>query len=118
MGFFDVSSLKDWLTVGALVIASINSLVLFLRKPGTDAQAIAQATSEALQDHRHAIELRVQQLETHVEHLPTAAEISKLQAEMNTVQAQLSGLRDMLAPIANQVALINQFLLNQGNNKS
>lgn len=110
---FDISSLKDWLAAGGIVIATINSLILFLRKPGTDAQAIAQATAEALQEHRHAIELRVQQLETHVEHLPTAAEISKLQHELGTVQAQLAGLRDMLGPIAHQVSLINQHLLNQ-----
>jgi len=107
------SFLRDWAGPAALVVTAINSVVMFLRKPGEAALAAVEQMQVAVQDHRHAIELRVQQLETHVEHLPTASEISELRGEMHSLQAQMGGLHELLRRIENQTTLINQHLLNQ-----
>lgn len=84
------------------------ALVIWLRKPGSDALAalaqhkadVAEA-AQAADDERANLDKRVAVLEERSGHMPTAPEIADLRAAMSGLTAAVEGQRAQLARIEN-----------------
>lgn len=102
---FDMTAAIDTMHK-ALTVAL--ALVLWLRKPGSDALAalakhkaeVAEA-AQAADEHRAGLDRRVAVLEERSEHMPTAPEIADLRAAMSGLTAEVAGQRAQLARIEN-----------------
>lgn len=58
------------------------------------------------------IATRVTRLEQDVRHLPDQEFVSRVAGELASIQANVEGLRREIAPLAHQMGLLNQYLLN------
>lgn len=117
------------LTHAAATISLINAawtllltIVIWLRKPGQDAQlavtrlreechACRAAQERQFGELRRDEERRLTEIETHIEHMPTAAAVSALDSAIREVGARLVGMHELQATMSTKVSLIEQYLL-------
>lgn len=113
---------RFWLEAAVLLITSINSAVLFVMRPGREAQAAVQALAERLAREREEADAkaaadraelvsRVQHVEDHLQHMPTDEELATLRGDVHSIKAQLEGQRELLKRVEHQTQLIHEHLL-------
>lgn len=105
----DVSVMKDWLGLIALLISIGTSVVLFVGSGSKkNAEKIEKQQSQ-LNDH----DRRIQNLEGELGHLPKATALHELELNMEKLNAQIAVLTESLKPIRANAELINDLLREQ-----
>jgi hypothetical protein len=104
---------RFWLDVFLMALTGANSLTLWLRQPGRDAQAATAALAAEVKADAQAIRLKIQALEDHVAHMPTDEELATLRGDVHSIKAQLEGQRELLKRVEHQTTLIHEHLLSR-----
>lgn len=109
----EVSALKDWLGLVALLISIGTSVVLFVGSGSKrNAEKIDKQESK-LTDH----DRRIQRLEAEVSHLPNRETAHKLELALVQISGRLDTLDERLTPIAATSVRLQEFLLEQAKPK-
>ncbi len=78
----------------------------------TSRQAARQNEVTTLASAIADVTTRVTRLEQDVRHLPDQEFVSRVASELASIQANVEGLRREIGPLAHQMGLLNQYLLN------
>ena len=120
----DPRDLNSWLGLGQTLWLIALSAVVWLRKPGTQAQESVKGLQEAMvrqteelthtmQKQHHALDLRLKAVETDMKHMPTSDEMSRLDGAVRVVAEQTRSMAASVDGLRGQLARIESFLLNQ-----
>lgn len=107
-----LQNMRGPLEVLVLLITSINTLVLFLRKPGQDAIAAVAKLREEV-DERHAV-LATEHavLIERIKHMPTNEELAELAGNVQALGADMRGLVAMQKSMSVTLNRIDQYMMN------
>lgn len=98
----DVSPLKDWLGLIALMISVGSSVVLFLKSD-------AKKASETLSLHGS----RIQKLEDDMRHMPDKETVHKLQLDMMEMKGQMGAIVKSSEATERATRRVEEFLLKK-----
>lgn len=98
----DVSPLKDWLGLVALLISVGSSVVLFLKSD-------AKKAAETLSTHSS----RIQRLEDQIQHLPDKDTVHKLQLDMMEMKGQMGAIVKSSEATERATRRVEEFLLKK-----
>lgn len=98
----DVSPLKDWLGLIALLISVGSSVVLFLKSD-------AKKATETLGDHAS----RIQRLEDQIQHLPDKETVHKLQIDLTEMKGQMAAMVKSSEATERATRRVEDFLLKK-----
>lgn len=104
---------KFWLDVAQWVLTGLLAAIVWLRKPGEDAQAEAKRTRSLLATSHRELSTRLTVLEERYTQVPSRVELAQLQGELRTVQMQMEGQNQQLLVIQQSVYRIEQFLIER-----
>jgi predicted nucleic acid-binding Zn-ribbon protein len=108
MDIMDAKTLSDWAQWGVMLVIS---LVVWLRKPGEDAQGAVAALRESTDGQLASLAKRMTALETHLEHMPTSEELAKLEGMVKQLDERTQGLSESLAQVRRQLDRIETFMM-------
>lgn len=74
-------------------------VILWLRKPGTDAAAAVTAMRE-----------RLGLVEERIKHMPTSEELAELEGSVRTINERTAGMSESMNVMRNQLSRIDDFL--------
>lgn len=98
----DVSPLKDWLGLIALLISVGSSVVLFLKSD-------AKKAAETLSAHGS----RIQRLEDQVQHLPDKDTVHKLQIDLTEMKGQMASMVKSSEATERATRRVEDFLMSK-----
>lgn len=98
----DVSPLKDWLGLIALLISVGSSVVLFLKSD-------AKKAAETLATHGS----RIQRLEDQVQHLPDKDTVHKLQIDLTEMKGQMASMVKSSEATERATRRVEDFLMSK-----
>ena len=96
---------KFWLEAIVLTLTAINSLVLFLRKPGVDAIAAVTKLRDDMSLFHQTISTEQAVLRERIAHMPTDEELAELAGSVQALSANQKAMNATLSRI-------EQYLLN------
>lgn len=98
----DVSPLKDWLGLIALLISVGSSVVLFLKSD-------AKKSAETLVGHGS----RIQRLEDQIQHLPSKDTVHQLQLDLTEMKGQMTSMVKSSEATERATRRVEDFLMNK-----
>lgn len=115
---------RFWLDLFLVCLTALNTAVVWLRKPGEQAQAAVEALSDRLDKELGEIKSdavkaqaqlsgRLQAVEGRMDHIPTDDELATLRGDVQEVKAVVEGQRELLRRVERQQTLILEQLLTQ-----
>lgn len=113
---------RFWMDAVVIGMTVINTIVVWLRRPGVQAQEAVNALSgrldkelDALRNTTSRIEsslsARLLGVEERMLHMPTDEELATLRGDVQSVAASVEGQRDLLKRVEHQQTLILEQLL-------
>lgn len=107
----------------ALIWSIGNTVAIWLRKPGVDAQAAVEKLHEEcvacralnakqFSEIQQSEERRLTEIETHLEHMPSSEELSRLDVAIREVAVRITGVHDRVDTMSRQLSRIDDYLLN------
>jgi hypothetical protein len=104
----DPKTLSDW---AQWLVMGVISLVVWLRKPGEDAQRSVDGLRADLDARMHEQSKRLTEVETHMRHMPTSEELAKLEGTVKQIDERTEGLAEAIGQARIQLNRIESFLL-------
>lgn len=98
----DVSPLKDWLGLIALLISVGSSVVLFLKSD-------AKKAAETMVGHGS----RIQRLEDQIQHLPSKDTVHQLQLDLTEMKGQMTSMVKSSEATERATRRVEDFLMNK-----
>lgn len=109
----DFTDGRLWLEVLVLILTTINTGVVWLRKPGEEAKAQINLLSDRVDDDLKGLSIRLQSVEERMKHIPTDEELAQLAGDVQTVKAVVEGQASLLRRVEHQQTLILEQLLSR-----
>lgn len=98
--------LAQWVFMGVVTV------VLWLRRPGEDAEAEAKKVRAQLAVVSRELTNRIVQLEHHSKQVPLRIELVELEGEVKTIRMQMEGQNQQLMTIQHAINRVENFLLD------
>ena len=109
----DLEQIRNALViVHTLAIIAI-AVVIWLRKPGEDANAAVVALRNEVLGLHAAMNTRQATMEERLRHMPNSEELAELEGTVKTIASQNANQSERLAVMTNQLNRIENYLLNQ-----
>lgn len=120
----DPNDIGRWLAIAQTIWLIGLSVVVWLRKPGTQAQESVKSLQEAMaqqtaaltltmQEQHHNLDLRLKAVETDMKHMPTSEEMTRLAGEVRVVAEQTRAIAVTLDAFRGQMGRMEHFLMNE-----
>jgi hypothetical protein len=100
-----LSDWAQWLAMGVI------SLVVWLRKPGEDAQHSVDTLRADVDERINGHMKRLVEVETHMRHMPTSEELAKLEGTVKQIDERSAALAEAIGQLRIQLNRIESFLL-------
>jgi len=104
---------RFWLDLVLIIVATINTGVVWLRKPGEEAKQSIKDLGERIDDEMSQQAGRLAAVEQRMQHMPTDEELATLRGDVQQVKAVVEGQRDLLKRVEHQQTLILEQLLQR-----
>jgi hypothetical protein len=106
----DPAVVTPWVALVALILSIVNTVSVWVARPGRVAKARHDALSETVNDNLKAHDRRIQKVENDLAHLPSITAVVDLKVSMAEVQGDVERIEETLGWVKNTVQSMDDYL--------